>query len=166
MPKFIYAAKFPNTIPITPYGNLEKKVTYKYDTNGNLIEYQLENGTPVSLIWGFNKLKVVAKLENISYNQIPSSLITNIENVTSSATSSEINILNALNALRLSHDSNMQKAFITTINYNSLIGISSVTDPKSDSQTFHYDIFNRLQFVKDKEGKILSENEYHFRTQN
>jgi len=163
LPKFIYAAKFPNTIPVTPYGNLEKKVTYKYDTNGNLIEYQLENGTPVSLIWGFNKLKVVAKLENISYNQIPSSLITNIENVTSSATSSEIDMLNALEALRLSSDINLQNSMITTFIYNKNLNIISITDPKGDVINYSYDNFKRLEFIKDKDNNIVSENKYNFK---
>jgi YD repeat-containing protein len=55
---------------------------------------------------------------------------------------------------------------ITTYTYNPLIGISTVTDPKGDTQTYHYDEFNRLQFVKDSEDNILSENAYHYRTPN
>jgi hypothetical protein len=52
---------------------------------------------------------------------------------------------------------------ITTITYKPLIGVSTITDTKGDKQTYHYDSFNRLQFVKDSSGNILSENEYHYK---
>ena len=51
---------------------------------------------------------------------------------------------------------------ITTLTYKPLLGVSTVTDPKGDTQTYHYDSFNRLQFVKDSNGNILSENTYHY----
>lgn len=52
---------------------------------------------------------------------------------------------------------------ITTYIHKPLVGVTSVTDPKGDTQTYHYDNFNRLEFVKDKDGNVLSENEYHYR---
>ena len=52
---------------------------------------------------------------------------------------------------------------ITTYTHKPLIGVSTVTDPKGDEQSYHYDSFNRLQYVKDKEGNILSENQYHYK---
>jgi YD repeat-containing protein len=57
----------------------------------------------------------------------------------------------------------MVKAMITTYTYIPLVGVSTITDPKGDTQTFTYDSFGRLQNVKDKNGNILSENEYHYR---
>jgi YD repeat-containing protein len=93
-------------------------------------------------------------------------LITAIQTATDSPNSNEAQVIDALNALRTSTDANLQKAMITTYTYNPLIGISTVTDPKGDTQTYHYDEFNRLQFVKDSEDNILSENAYHYRTPN
>jgi hypothetical protein len=52
---------------------------------------------------------------------------------------------------------------ITTITYKPSIGISTITDPKEDVITYHYDGFNRLEFVKDKNNNILSENKYHYK---
>ena len=52
---------------------------------------------------------------------------------------------------------------ITTYTYIPLIGVSTITDPKGNTMTYTYDSFGRLQNVKDKDGNILSENEYHYK---
>lgn len=41
--------------------------------------------------------------------------------------------------------------------------VIQIIDPKCDYYTYHYDSFNRLQYVKDKDGNILSENEYNYK---
>lgn len=164
-PESIYAAKFPNDFPNIPsVGNLERKVTFNsYDSKGNVTQYTLQNGAPVSIIWGFNKTKVVAKLENIAYNLIPANLLSDIENITNNPTSGQNSINNALEALRTSSDSNLQGAFITTINYDSFRGISVITDPKGNKTIYDYDNNNRLEFVRDNDNRILTENKYHYK---
>ena len=68
-------------------------------------------------------------------------------------------LLAALNALR----TNLPGAMVTTYTYKPLIGVSTITDAKGDQITYSYDSFNRLQFVKDKSGNILSENQYNYK---
>jgi YD repeat-containing protein len=41
--------------------------------------------------------------------------------------------------------------------------VTSITDPKGDKITYEYDEFNRLKQVKDKNGNILSENQYNYK---
>jgi YD repeat-containing protein len=156
LPQSIITSKGSNT--------LESKIKYnKYDEYSNPLEVQQDSGTITSYIYGYNKTQPVAKLENIAYNSIPATLITAIQTATDSATSTEAQVIAALNALRSSTDANMVKAMITTYTYIPLVGVSTITDPKGDTQTFTYDSFGRLQNVKDKNGNILSENEYHYR---
>jgi YD repeat-containing protein len=52
---------------------------------------------------------------------------------------------------------------VTTIKHIPLVGVSEITDPKGDKVTYEYDNFNRLKTVKDKEGNLVSENQYHYR---
>jgi YD repeat-containing protein len=53
---------------------------------------------------------------------------------------------------------------VTQYEYDPLTNnLISITDPKCDKTTYHYDSFGRLQSVKDKDGNILSENEYHYK---
>ena len=148
-------------------GALENKLRYVlYDEFSNPLQVQSENGMKISYIWGYNKTQPVAKLENIAYSSIPTSLITAIQNATNSTTATQVQIITALNALRTSTDVNLQKAMITTLTYKPLIGVSTMTDAKGQITTYDYDSFGRLQRVKDHLGNILSENEYHYRTQN
>ena len=54
-------------------------------------------------------------------------------------------------------------AQVTTITYIPLVGVSTMTDPRGEKITYHYDNFNRLEFVKDTQGNILKENKYNYK---
>lgn len=150
LPKYVYTAKFPSP------GNLEKKITYdKYDDKGNILQFTPENGTPVAVIWGYNKTQPIAKIENATYEEVVS-YVANLQSL--SNVGPEANLINALNALR----TNLPNAMISTYTYIPLVGVSTITDAKGDTITYTYDAFNRLHFVKDAQGNLLSENQYHY----
>jgi len=54
-------------------------------------------------------------------------------------------------------------AQITTYTYEPLVGMSTITDPKGYTIYYNYDAYGRLIAVKDAQGNILSENEYHYK---
>lgn len=152
----------PSKIEEFPEGNSDpsKKINVfydLYDDKSNLIQYHKENDIYTCIIWGYNKTLPVAKIENVQYTTITAGLITDVQD--KSNTGTEAQLLTALENLRNS----LPNAFITTYTHKPLIGVSTITDSKRDKITYHYDSNNRLQFVKDKNGNILSENEYHFR---
>jgi hypothetical protein len=150
--KYIYHNK--GTAIATP----QKRVTYdKYDSLGNLQQYTLENGTPVSFIWGYNNTMPIAKIENATYASITSSLITTAQ--TASNTGTEASLITALNAIRTA----LPNAMVTTYTFKPLVGVSTITDPKAYRINYYYDNFGRLIQVKDMDGKLLSENEYNYR---
>lgn len=145
----------------TAKGNqpLEDRIKYNLldNTNANPLEIEQVDGIKIVYIWGYNKTQPIAKIENATYASIPFSTITNLQNLSNTGT--EANLIAALNALRVS----LPNAMVTTYTYKTLIGISTVTDPKGNIQTYYYDGFNRLQYVKDAQGNIVSENEYHYK---
>lgn len=138
--------------------HVEQRVNL-YDQFGNIVELENQAGIKSVNIWGYNKTQIVAKIENIAYNSIPINLRTAIHAATNDAA-----MLSALTALR--NHSALANAMVTTYTYIPLVGIKTMTDPKGYTMTYHYDNFNRLEKVTDMQGNILSENEYHYRTQN
>lgn len=153
--------------------SLEKRNIFNYDSNGNIIATiniyptgtspggaTLYDGSTTTIIWGYNKTLPVAKIESSSNITVPATLITAIETA-SSNTGTEASLLSALNNLR--NDTALANAMVTTYTHIPLVGVSTITDPKGDKITYTYDAFGRLLNVKDKNGNILSENEYHFK---
>lgn len=157
LPKEIYLAKFPNALPsLAGIGNLEKKITYsQYDDKGSIQQYIPESGIPVSIIWGYNKTQPIAKIENATNAQVAAAL-----GVSDLNTINETN-LSAINSLRT--NPSMSNTMITTYTYLPLVGVSTITDPRGDTITYTYDALGRLEFVKDKDNNILSENQYNYK---
>ncbi|MEN2401764.1 hypothetical protein GKZ90_0018390 [Flavobacterium sp. MC2016-06] len=148
LPQYIYSGKSSST---------EKKATYdQYDDKGNLLQYTITGGAPIALIWGYNQTQPIAKIENASYSQV-ASYVANLQNISNIGT--EAALITALNSLRTA----LPNAMITTYTYIPLVGVSTITDPKEDTITYTYDTAGRLQFVKDKKGNVLSENQYHYK---
>lgn len=135
-----------------------------YDKYSNIVEYENEQGTKIVNIWGYNKTQIVAKLEGISYGQIPQNLITAIQ--TASDGNNEAELLSALQALRDDTSPAIQNALITTYTYKPLIGISTQTDYRGRRTSYYYDDFGRLKEVRDHNNNLLTEKEYYYESQN
>jgi hypothetical protein len=174
LPKYIYVKKGANATLA------DRKITYNsYDTQGNLTQYTLENGTPISVIWGYNKAKPVAKIEGAFFGDIKdNALITAVVNaaendnlllIGTTAEQTEQDLIVALDNLRKGTDFlNYQ---ITTYSYDPLVGVRSVTPPSGIREYYNYDNSKRLQsvYIKDKNAsgneiiKILKEYKYNYK---
>ncbi|GAA4235730.1 hypothetical protein GCM10022291_18420 [Postechiella marina] len=155
LPTLIKTSKGTN-IPLEPRVNFEN-----YDDKGNILQVSKENGIKISYIWGYNKQYPVAKIENATYSQVEATGI-NLTTINNPDTS-DSNMRIELNKIR-NHVS-MQNAMVTTYTYDPLIGVTSTTNPMGYTMYYEYDDFNRLKQVKDADGKILSQNQYHYKGQ-
>ncbi|MBP4139153.1 DUF5977 domain-containing protein [Flavobacterium geliluteum] len=153
---------------------LEKRNSYSYDSDGNINYFGVistDNATPrlmirelnTTVVWGYNKSQIVAKIESATPITVSPNLITAIESASSSTTGNETALLNALTSLR--NDSGLASAMVTTYTYIPLVGISSITDPKGLVTFYEYDELNRLKYIKDKDANVLQKYLYNYKGQ-
>ncbi len=137
--------------------SLQTDVIFKDYEDGNLVEVSKSGDVPTLYVWGYNNQFPVARIEhNVPYSSLDSNLLGEINSATDEATlQSKLQTLRGLSVL--------SGALITTYTYKPHIGISTITDPRGDIISFHYDELNRLEYVKDKDGNRLSETEYNYR---
>ena len=142
----------------------ESIIYHHYDPYGNPIEVSKTDGTHIYYIYGYQHSKPIAKIVNFTQAQAQ-----NIQSLIDAAVTASDNDIDAasedalrtaLNNLRQALPDNTQ---VTTYTYDPLIGVTSITDPKGDTQYYEYDALQRLKYIKDKNGHILKEYEYHYR---
>lgn len=122
-----------------------------YDAKGNLTEYTRQDGTVVSLVWGYNYQKPVAEVVGVPFSTVSSKInYTSIQSMTGAA------LQNALDALRSG-----TTGLVTTYTWYPSRGVASVTDPSGITTTYSYDGFGRLTKVVDAEGNTLDSYTYH-----
>jgi len=56
-------------------------------------------------------------------------------------------------------------ALMTTYTYEPLVGVTSQTDASGRTLYYEYDAFQRLLHIKDEQGRILTQQEYHYALQ-
>jgi YD repeat-containing protein len=153
----------------------DKVIYHSYDDKGNPIEISKKDGTHTLFLWGYNQQYPIAKIENATYDDLMVfkyhnegnhlSPIYNASNNDNDRTQNydgnEGKLREELEVLR-TYFSNAQ---VTTYTYDPLIGVTSSTDPRGQTVYYEYDAFNRLEKVKDQDGRILTKNEYHYKNQ-
>jgi hypothetical protein len=136
VPEFIKYIKGTNTI--------EDRIVFdEYDSKGNPTLMYLKDGATTKYLYNANN-QVIAKIENFSGFLNP-----NTNSIT-------VDICQFIKSFPYS--------LVTVFNYDPLTNnLISTIDSKCDKITYEYDALNALKFVKDKNGNILSENEYHYK---
>lgn len=163
------ASWLPQTVQTSKGANaLESRVRYSsYDAYGHPLEVQQENGTKASYVWGYNRTQPVAKIDNMAYAALPAGLVAAVQNASDAVpydNAAEASLLSALEDLRIAVTASGGQ--MTGYTYRPLVGISATIDPKGERTYYDYDGFGRMKAAYDRNGKLLSENEYHYRTQN
>jgi YD repeat-containing protein len=168
LPKTIQTSK--GTAP------LEDRIIYhRYDDKGNPVEVSKKDGTHVVYIWGYNHSQPIAKIENASYFDVQNQ-VSNLQTLSNNDNDRTIDTKNSLGnviayngkegklreALQGLRNA-LPNAQVTTYTYDPLIGVTSMTDPGGETIYYTYDTFNRLEFVKDADGNILSNNQYNYK---
>ncbi len=135
----------------------------------NLKESSLADGPKTVYIWGYQNRFPVAKIENASYSSIPQSIIDDIRTKSNTENNGVLGDINAENDLRTALNAlrtQLPDALITTYTYDPAIGVTSVTDPAGNTMYYVYDSFNRLKEIRDENDDLMTDYEYHYKSQN
>ena len=148
--------------------DLEKRVEFvDYDQYGNVLEYSQYDGASTCYVWGYNDTAPIVSITNSSYSGMPQDLLnlissaSTISNTEKSA--AEENLLRSkLEQIR--NHFYLENSMVTTFTYDPSIGVTSRTDPKGYTYYYEYDIFNRLQLIRDADENIVSFNGYNYKS--
>lgn len=159
LPKHEFAKKAANSLD-NALPSEDLMVTYdSYDANSNLTQYTTANGTPVSIIWGYNGQYPLAKVEGAYYNTL-SSYISVLEPASNNGTLTPA----SFESLR-----NLSGALVTSYVYKPLLGVTSVTQPNGQTEYYSYDKAGRLDEVYIMEvvngasvKRILKKSDYNY----
>ncbi|UOY08883.1 RHS repeat protein [Muricauda sp. SCSIO 64092] len=145
----------------------DRIIYHDYDDHGNPLEVSKADGVHILYVWGYDDTQPIAKVGNATYENLTTAQQTAI-NEAKAASDNDVSgtTENTLRVkLKILRDA-FPQALVTTFTYDPLVGVTSVTDPRGYSTHYEYDAFNRLTFVKDQDGYIVSKHEYHYKSQN
>jgi RHS repeat-associated protein len=138
----------------------DKLTVLQYDEFGNPIEVYSSNGITTCYIWGYNKTQPIAKIDNVTYDDIAVDAA-NLQTISNYTDPNDEGIL--IEALAIFRNSSIfENGMMTSYTYKPLLGISSITDVRGRRTTYEYDDFGRLYLVRDQENNIISQNTYNF----
>jgi YD repeat-containing protein len=133
-----------------------------YDYFGNLRCINNVGGAKTTYLYSYNSLYPIAEIKNADYVTIESVLggsgaVGNFAD--SNPTDQQVkDFINQLRNLPL-----LKNTQITTFTYKPLVGMTSSTDAKGMTTFYEYDAFQRLKTIKDQNGNILKQTDYHYK---
>ncbi|BEV05468.1 hypothetical protein [Chryseobacterium gambrini] len=147
-----------------------------FDDKGNILQYTPKDGTPVTIIWGYNQTKPIAKIEGISYSQLAN--IFGFQNTNTGYKALQIVInsdldtndsfenqtfIPSLNSFK--QNSQLQNYKVTTYVYDPLVGIKTIIPPSGIKEYYIYDSVGRLKEIRENDinGNILKEYDYNYK---
>jgi YD repeat-containing protein len=141
----------------------EVRIRYHvYDSKGNPLSLGQENAAKINYIWSYNSQYPIAEIKNADYATVVAVLggAPAINTIASSdPTDSQVKAW--IDQLR--NSALLKDAQITSYTYKPLVGMTSSTDAKSMTTYYEYDAFQRLKTIKDQNGNILKQTDYHYK---
>jgi YD repeat-containing protein len=157
-----YPFKISSGIITYDIGHYKERMQFNnYDICGNLTEYRKTGDVATSIIYGYKNSFPVAKLINVTTNEIltvlsKSNLKLSDLNTQYMNRDDFIAMLNQLYAL-------FPKAHIETYTYDVIKGITSITNENIQTTFYNYDNLGRLINQLDQDKNILKTIDYNFK---
>lgn len=131
-----------------------------YDKNGNALEVISRTAPKTCYVWAYKGQYPIAEITNVDYSTVLAVLggQTAVDNFRNNPNPSDATVNSFLAPLRT-----IAGVMMTTFTYRPLVGMMSQTDAKGMTVYYEYDAFQRLKTVKDQNGNILKQTNYHYK---
>ena len=140
----------------------ENRYSYQnYDLRGNPRYMVKDDFEKIVILWGYSNRYPIAEIKGVTYAEVTNKIPQTTLDAVAAKNEPSAADLQTINNLRTS----LPDASVTTYTYKPLVGILTSIDPHNQRTTYIYDTFNRLQCVKDHNGKVIGGYEYHFQNQ-
>lgn len=136
------------------------ELEYKeHDANGKPRQLITKGNDQTLLLWGYGGDHLVAKIRNVSYNDLNSYLNSQPAILqTIDAPANDLALRGAIQQLR----TQFGQALIEGYTYKLLTGPSSMSDNNNTITYYEYDTHGRLLNIKDADGKLLKTHQYQY----
>ena len=125
----------------------------RYDAWGHLLQGHVPGGPFVSYAWGYRGTLPIAEVSNASADQVQAAL-----GADPNLLATDAQLRAAFARLR----AQLPAARVTGYTHAPLLGLSSQTGPDGRTLTYEYDALGRLLRTRDEQGRILSQQQYHY----
>ncbi|WP_119081122.1 hypothetical protein [Chitinophaga alhagiae] len=140
-------------------GTLRSEVVFdQYDQWGNLLQLTTKDQLVKSYVWAYDGQYPVSEVTGLAYSEVDAIVNPNPGSPISTSYD-ELDIDNRVGNLR-SHV-NEDKIFVTTYTHEPLVGVISKTDPQGRKELYEYDNSGRLRIIRNNEGNVTRQIEYH-----
>jgi YD repeat-containing protein len=152
--------EFTQPMAIPDFGfdsHLKSATQYTCDYMGNIVQITDRNGIPITYIWGYDGVHVVAVVKNAT--------LADVQNADTGFSHLDYQPLQgALSATEASALRNIPGAMVTSYSYLPYIGIIAQVDPSGRKTTYEYYPDGKLKTIKDDKGNQVKSYEYHIKT--
>ena len=148
----------------TENGSPEQRLTYTYDSRGNLVQTIKDEREKETYLYSYNSQYPVAEIQNATYSTVCQQLGTSFVNSLATSPVMSDSQWTTLNNLRTL----LPNAFVTTYRMKPLTGVKSIIDPAGHESFFDYDNFGRLMgkgLIHNNSRELLEKYTYHYKTE-
>ncbi len=142
---------------LPPTGRYVLKQQLVYDpATANLQQAQRTHDVPTAYLWGYNNALLIAEIKSATTSQVQAALLASGLDLSGTLTDEK------LRAAFMQLRQRLPQARVTGFTHRPLIGLTSQTDPSGRTVTYEYDALGRLVRTRAEQGRILSQQQYHY----
>lgn len=139
---------------------LEMAVT-AWDGYGNIREYKLKNGTPVTVLWSYSHRYPVMEIVGKTYSEVKSAAPSAVTSLEAKAINESIS--SPVQSLHTTLKNSLSDAYVTAVLYDCWFNLLCKISPTGYVNYYNHDGYGRLQSIVDPKKGVLQKYNYNYK---